>query len=56
MGEVCISHQSDWIYYKQPIKFLVFVAGTCDMILLLVSNGDLKLLFFFYTWLQFHGI
>ena len=20
---VCISHQSDWIYYKQPIKFLV---------------------------------
>ena len=27
MGEsvrdVCLSHQSDWIYYKQPIKFLV---------------------------------
>jgi len=21
--DVCISHQSDWIYYKQPIKFLV---------------------------------
>ena len=42
---VCISHQSDWIYYK-PIKFLVFVVGTCNMILLLVSNGNLKLLFF----------
>ena len=25
--DVCISHQSDWIYYKQPNKFLVFVAG-----------------------------
>ena len=23
MRDVCISHQSDWIYYKQPIKFLV---------------------------------
>ena len=21
--DVCISRQSDWIYYKQPIKFLV---------------------------------
>jgi len=21
--DVCMSHQSDWIYYKQPIKFLV---------------------------------
>jgi len=20
--DVCISHQSDWIYYKHPIKFL----------------------------------
>jgi len=20
---VCIAHQSDWTYYKQPIKFLV---------------------------------
>ena len=31
--DVCMSHQLDWIYYKQPIKFLVFVAGTCKMIL-----------------------
>ena len=23
MSDVCISHQSDWIYYKQPIEFLV---------------------------------
>ena len=23
MRDVCISHQSDWIYFKQPIKFLV---------------------------------
>ena len=23
MRDVCISHQSDQIYYKQPIKFLV---------------------------------
>ena len=22
VSERCISHQSDWIYYKQPIKFL----------------------------------
>ena len=28
--DVCISHQSDWIYYKQPIKFLVVkVNGMC---------------------------
>ena len=40
------SHQSDWIYYKQPIKFLVFVAGTCNLILLLVSDRNLTLLFF----------
>ena len=27
--DVCISHQSDWIYYKQPIKLLVVkVNGT----------------------------
>ena len=36
--DVCMSHQSDWIYYKQPIKFLVFVAGTWNMILLFVST------------------
>ena len=47
--DVCISHQSDWIYYKQPIEFLVFVAGTCNMILLLVSDGNLKLLCFWLT-------
>ena len=23
VSDVWISHQSDWIYYKQPIKFLV---------------------------------
>ena len=29
--DVCISHQSDWIYYKQPIKFLfVKVNGSCE--------------------------
>ena len=33
-----MSHQSDWIYHKQPIKFLVFVAGTCNMILLFLST------------------
>ena len=32
-----MSYQSDWIYYKQPIKFLVFVADTCNMIFLFVS-------------------
>ena len=21
--DVCMSHQSDWLYYKQPIKLLV---------------------------------
>ena len=25
--DVCMSHQSDWIYYKQPIKFLVSYKG-----------------------------
>ena len=36
--DVCMSHQSDWIYiyYKQPIKFLF-----------LVSRGNLTLLFFY---------
>ena len=29
-----------------------FYVGTCNMILLLVSNGNLKLLFFSYKWLQ----
>ena len=33
--DVCMSHQSDWIYYKQPIKFLF-----------LVTRGNLTLLFF----------
>ena len=43
---MCVSHQSDWIYYKQPIKFLVFVADTCNMIFyLLVSNDNLTLVF-----------
>ena len=23
VSDVCMSHQSDWLYYKQPIKFLV---------------------------------
>jgi len=23
LKDVCISHHSDWMYYKQPIKFLV---------------------------------
>ena len=27
------------IYYKQPIKFLVFVAGTCNLIFLFVLIG-----------------
>ena len=33
--DVCMSHQSDWMYYKQPIKFLF-----------LVKRGNLTLLFF----------
>ena len=41
--DVCILHQSDWIYGKQLIKFLVFVTGVCNMIFLLVSNGNLTL-------------
>ena len=27
MRDVCMSHQSDRIYYKQPIKFLVLKAN-----------------------------
>ena len=27
VSDVCISHQSDWIYYKQPIKFLDTVSN-----------------------------
>ena len=30
-----MSHQSDWIYYKQPVKFLF-----------LVTSGNMTLLFF----------
>ena len=45
MRDVCISHQSDWICYKHPIKIIVFVAVTSNMILLLVSNGNLTLVF-----------
>ena len=30
----CISHQSDWIYHKQPIKFFVFVARKSNKIFL----------------------
>ena len=37
---------------NKPIKFLVFAAGTCNMILWFVLNGNLKLLFFSYKWLQ----
>ena len=29
---------TNWIYYKQPFNF---AAGTCNMILLLVLNGNL---------------
>ena len=38
----CMSHQADWIYYKQPIKFFVFVAGKSNRnyFYLLVSNGN----------------
>ena len=34
VSDVCMSHQSDWIYYKQPIKFLF-----------LVTRGNLTLVF-----------
>ena len=37
---------------NKPIKFLVFAAVTCNMILLFVLNGNLKLLFFSHKWLQ----
>ena len=34
--DVCMSHQSDWIYYKQPIKFLVVkVDGLWEDLILL---------------------
>ena len=33
--DVCMSHQSDLIYYKQPIKFLI-----------IFKKGNLTLLFF----------
>ena len=56
-----MSHQSDWIYYKQPIKFdtLVFHKGVNSIcadessplvptrcLLFLATNGNLTLLFF----------
>ena len=54
--DVCMSHQLNWIYYKQPnINFLVFVAGKCNKIFLfqlLVSNVSLTLLLFMDKWLQ----
>ena len=44
VSERCMSHQSDRIYYKQPIKFLVFVAvsqglGTTKFTNLIGWNG-----------------
>ena len=32
-----MSHQTDWIFYKQLIEFLIFVAGKCNKIFLLGS-------------------
>ena len=41
-----MSHQSDWIYYKQTIKFIVFVGGKCNKIVFLSGvNGNLTLVF-----------
>ena len=39
--DVCLSHQSDWIYYKQPIKFLVVKVNGMweDCSPLLITSG-----------------
>ena len=45
-----MSYQSDWIYYKQPIKFLVLLQiHVTWYFYLLVSNGNLKLLVLFFS-------
>ena len=45
--DVCISHQSYWIYSKQPIKFLVLLQiHVTWYFYLFVSNGNFTLLFF----------
>ena len=43
VSERCMSHQSDRIYYKQPIKFLVLKAnGICeDLIPIQFRNGHI---------------
>ena len=45
--DVCMSHQSDWIYYKQPIKLLVLkVNGTWqDLILIQFRTAIFILLY-----------
>ena len=47
-----VAHQSDWVYYKQPIKFLVFVAGKCNKIFLFVSFKWQRALIFHAQWLH----
>ena len=41
--DVCMSHQSDRIYYKQPIKFLVLKANGIreDLIPIQFRNGQI---------------
>ena len=42
VSERCFSHQSDWIYYRQPIKFLVLLQIHVKWYFcLLASNGNL---------------
>ena len=30
--DICMSHQSDWIYYKQPIKFFLATRGNLTLL------------------------
>jgi len=54
--DVCISHQSDWIYYKQPIKFLFVKVNGFDRDT--VKNGhiysSLREEEIFIYWVNFH--
>ena len=50
----CISHQSDWIYYKQPIKFLVVKVNGMWEDLILIRFGMTKYFSFYKRGSSIH--
>jgi len=51
---VCISHQSVWIYYKQPIKFLVVKVNGMWEDLIRIEFRTRKYFSFYKRWRSIH--